>query len=491
MYSRPSAFGPPLSGREIYDPVGGHGMVTGANSEVEFELRYSPLDALNGFNWAYTPGYYHGESWLDIVFYPSASREYTVEEILNESYTVSRRYDNGRANILRNTASIAYGPTAWGGTFSAPYGGGQINQQAMQIDASINCLGVEKVQFTETDKFNIPSAQRNVVAGTKWVIQPKFETPMANFSDIGSRPLTASNDTMTLPLVASQSAARGMWHQFGTLEPDPTKGIFLEIGDIPSNWLKNHYNCASGAASAYNNYDADVEGYALARDMKSLVDLFGFEKTETSARLGELSDSQTIREAVVAIPYITEEISLGMATTQTDPLYTAGAYRQTRKKFITIPKERLEAAKKEEIGSKKGDSLIAAGASIRKQLQKMERYVLPPEFDFLTNTQIDPFVMYMFEFEYTFDRDDLNYIWQNIAPRNYKKMELQAQSVAHELMDTELLTEANLTSSETLRWMVFKVKQRSEVNYQDLVAAQAGQASNQRFLKDSCSHQEN
>ena len=65
--------------------------------------------------------------------------------------------------------------------------------------------------------------------------------------------------------------------------------------------------------------------------------------------------------------------------------------------------------------------MIAAGASIRKQLQKMERYVLPPEFDFLTNTQIDPFVMYMFEFEYTFDRDDLNYIWQNIARETIRK----------------------------------------------------------------------
>lgn len=481
MYSRPTAFGPPLSGRGILNSS--HGFMTGANSERDFELRYSPLDGLNGFNWAYTPGYYHGEAWFDIVFYPSASREYTVEEILNEAYTVSRRYDNGSSNVLRNTASIA-DITAWGGSFSSPYGGSQIDQHAMQIDASINCLGVEKVQFTETDKFNLPATQRNVVAGTKWVIQPKFETPMANFSDMGTRPLTASNDTMTLPLVASQSAARGMWHQFGTLEPDPNKGIFLEIGDIPANWLKNHYSTASGSATAYNNYDANVVGYDLANNMQSLVDLFGFEKTETSSRLGELADSQTIREAVVAIPYITEEISLGLSTTQQDSLYNEGAYRQGRKKFITIPKERLEAAKKEEIGSQKGDSFIAAGASIRKQLQKMERYILPPEFDFLTNPQIDPFVMYMFEFEYTFDKDDLNYIWQNIAPRNYKKMELQAQSVAHELMDTELLTEANLTASQALRWMVFKVKQKSEVTYQDLVVAQAAQASNQRFLSD-------
>ena len=31
--------------------------------------------------------------------------------------------------------------------------------------------------------------------------------------------------------------------------------------------------------------------------------------------------------------------------------------------------------------------------------------------------------MYFFEFEYELDKDDLSYIWQNIAPRNYKKDE--------------------------------------------------------------------
>ena len=162
----------------------------------------------------------------------------------------------------------------------------------------------------------------------------------------------------------------------------------------------------------------------------------------------------------------------------------AGTYRQSRKKLVSIPQERFEAAKKDQIGSLKGDSFIAAGSSIRKQLQKMQRYILPPEFDFLTNPSIDPFVMYMFEFEYTFDKDDLNYMWQNLAPRDYKKIDLQAQSVAHELMDTELLSERNLVGNDTLRWMVFKVKQRSTTKYQDLVAAQASQASNQRFLTD-------
>ena len=489
MYSRPTAFGPPLSGRPILNSS--YGFMTGANSEKEFEVRYSPMDALNGFNWAYTPPYYHGEAWIDLVFWPSSSREYSPEEVLNESLMNARRFDPGNSVILRNSASLAdfCSGCGHGGanlTYGAPYGGANINTNAMQLSASVNYLGIEKVQFTETDQFDNPESRRNVVAGTKWVIQPKFETPMANFSDMGTRPLTASNGTITFPLVASASTSRGMWHQFGILEPDPNKGIFLEIGDIPPNWLQNHYE-PRASSSIYNNYNTNTSeirstGASLYKEMRSLADLFGFEKENTSARLGELADSQTIREAIVAIPYLTNEIGDGLTNEALNN--AAGTYRQSRKKLVSIPQERFEAAKKDQIGSLKGDSFIAAGSSIRKQLQKMQRYILPPEFDFLTNPSIDPFVMYMFEFEYTFDKDDLNYMWQNLAPRDYKKIDLQAQSVAHELMDTELLSERNLVGNDTLRWMVFKVKQRSTTKYQDLVAAQASQASNQRFLTD-------
>ena len=55
----------------------------------------------------------------------------------------------------------------------------------------------------------------------------------------------------------------------------------------------------------------------------------------------------------------------------------------------------------------------------------MQRYVLPPQFDWLNNTDVEPITMYMFEFEYKFDKDDLNYIWQNLAPRDYKKTTFQ------------------------------------------------------------------
>ena len=111
----------------------------------------------------------------------------------------------------------------------------------------------------------------------------------------------------------------------------------------------------------------------------------------------------------------------------------------------------------------------------------MQRYVLPPQFDFVNNNSLAPIVMYIFEFEYKLDKDDLSYIWQNLAPRNYKKMELEEVCVSHKLINTELLNEDNIMDNENLRWMVFKVKQKSQVEYYDQVTPQLGANANAAF----------
>ena len=92
-------------------------------------------------------------------------------------------------------------------------------------------------------------------------------------------------------------------------------------------------------------------------------------------------------------------------------------------------------------------------------------------------------VMYIFEFSYTFDRDDLSYMWQNLAPRNYKQISFQSDSVTHTLANNELLSQKNLIDNPNLRWMVFKVKQKSQADYFDYVATQRGQASKDLFNK--------
>ena len=72
--------------------------------------------------------------------------------------------------------------------------------------------------------------------------------------------------------------------------------------------------------------------------------------------------------------------------------------------------------------------------------------------------------MYFFEFEYKLDKDDLSYIWQNLAPRNYKQISQVMQKSAHRLAENELLQPEDVIENKNLRWMVFKVKKRAAIN---------------------------
>jgi hypothetical protein len=469
MYSRPTAFGPEIGGRE-YELV---------SADYQEAFLSGTLDSLEGYNWAYTPPYYHGESWVDFIFRPDSTKAYSLEDILTETETVYWRVDPGQQTGSEDpTGTKAYRnqrlliddarreTTAGGGSPKYErqpiYGGSVINKNAMQLDSSLNLFGVERVQRRRKDKFGNTILDENELAGKRWVIQPKWETPMLNFANVKE-----DTGNITYPTTFSESVPRGIWHQFGEIPSSPNAGVFLEIGDIPSDWLKYHYDVIN-FSSSYNNNDPVGSGSTAYLDYQSLTDLFGFSRSQkkdsAKVRLGEIADKREVYEAVVAIPYIVEP---------SEP-YAGDKLRDVinRKKFISIPRQRFNASLKEREGSQDGDSLEAAGESIRKMVQKMKRYVLPPQFDFINFDEIDPIVMYFFEFKYEFDKDDLSYIWQNLAPRDYKKITLQEAKVTHDLMNTELLEEQNIIDNPNLRWMVFKVKQKATKDYYDLIPPQ-------------------
>ena len=452
MYSRPTAFGPGISGRPY-----------ASDATSSFVTASQPLDSIAGFNWAFTPPYYNGEAWLDIIFEPTVGTTYDLDKILSEAKTKYWRADAGiSASAAPGVSATSYTNTQIIPTFSGNLGtygdmiyeGKNINDNAMQLSASINPFGVELV-FKETQT-TTGKEITNESVGKKWVIQPKMETPMLNFNNLGIRPLTNADGNLTLPNYSSGSVPRGMWHQFGVVEPDENKGIFMEIGDIPKNWLKYHYEVRSNN-SIYNKNNASANGTGMFKEILPLTDIIKFSKNNTSKKLGQIKDNMTIKEAVVAVPYINNvECSDGSNLSFAN------------KKFFSIDKKLLS--------QKDG--------SIAELLTMMDDYVLPPQFDFKNNKAIEPMAMYLFEFNYTFDKDDLNYIWQNLAPRDYKKITKETSSTSHNLGDNELLSEEDL-KSENLRWMVFKVKQRSQVDYEDLVVSQAGQSTKQINKKTS------
>ena len=302
---------------------------------------------------------------------------------------------------------------------------------------------------------------------------------MLNFNDKGAHPISNAAGTLTLPVYASASVARGMWHQFGVIPNDQNTGVFMEIDTIPEEWIKNHYDVTTNPSAYNNNNPGDNrDSRGLYKRAKSLARLCGFDKTNSSKRLGELKEKMTIKEAVVAVPYVIEvldEFELAQVP-------ASSPQKRQRKKFVTIPQQRFDAALKESEGSPTGDSMRTAGASIRKLAKAVETYVFPPQFDFLNNPDISPMAMYVFEFSYEFDKDALSYIWQNLAPIDYKKLEFQAASIAHNLGNNEILNEQILLN-KNLRWMVFKVKQRAHQNYYELLPDQAGSSTDQIDFK--------
>lgn len=477
MYSRPTAFGPPMAA------LGGGALcLSGALYTTN-----TIYDSFSGHNPAYTPPYYDGESWCDLIFRPLPGVSYNLARIVSEATASYLRFDAGyqSGSMLTMTPSYGCGPrtpliytpdsfpnrsTAVDVTTPsqrpaiAPYSGVNINKNSMQVSASLRLFGIETVELTQTDKFGLKDFTRNTsTGGQRWVIQPRFETPMLNFNNTGTRPLTSSQ--LSLPTFASCSVPRGMWHQFGIIEPDQNKGIFMEIGDLPSNWLTyNHLIINTG--SVYNQFST-ANGAGLSFKVKSLCDLVGFDSGTSKKRLGQLKESIKVKEAIVAVPYVIQNSVDTLTKT------VKGEEAVPRKQFISIPRERFEASLEAAFGSAEGDSLDAAGASIRKQVEKMESYIMPPEFDFIQNTDLEPVAMYIFEFEHTFDQDDLSYIWQNLAPRK-NTMSVQHDSVGHELLTTELLSEENLSENESLRWMIFKVKQRGQEDYYNYLTTEAG-----------------
>ncbi len=426
-----------------------------------------------------------------MFFRPTSTKTYTLEDILTETEAVYWRADPGQIsgsipaslnNLFQKqrllidhgyvTASLILGQ-------QAPYGGSVINKNAMQLDSSLNLFGVERVPKKRKDKFGNTILDENELAGKRWVIQPKWETPMLNFANVkyDSQIPSSEDNNITYPTNFKESVPRGMWHQFGVIPTDSKTGIFLEIDDIPTDWLRFHYDVIN-FDSVYNNNDQLNSGSTAYKDIQSLTDLFGFQRSQkkdsAKVRLGEIADKREVYEAVVAIPYIVEaNEDYENAKTDDD---------KSRKKFISIPRQRFSAALKEREGSQDGDSLQAAGESIRKMVQKMKRYVLPPQFDFINFDEIDPIAMYFFEFKYEFDKDDLSYIWQNLAPRDYKKITFQEAKVAHDLMSNELLDEDNLMDNPNLRWMVFKVKQKAKKDYYDLIPPQVKAARQTTIL---------
>ena len=326
-----------------------------------------------------------------------------------------------------------------------------INYNAMQLDSSVNIFGkgtVRKVYDQEREQVSEVASADTVRGKTRWIIQPKFETPILNFKKYEN----LTENSGTLPLYASESVPRGMWHQYGDIPEDPSVGVFLQVDDIPTSWLRGAL-----CMSAVN-----------VKKVSSLADLIGFSKEPV--RLGEVASQKEISECVVAVPFIEQDAT---------------------RKFFSIPRADVDscinASKREIDGNFPAGGPAKTGDTVYRMVKKMQKYVFPPSMDFVKYEEIEPFAMYVFEFKHTLSKQDLADIWQNLPPTIGTQMEEVESSISHELLAAELLGGGAVVKNNVLdenaegkgipsniQWMIFKVKKRAKTNYFDKIVAKKG-----------------
>ena len=122
---------------------------------------------------------------------------------------------------------------------------------------------------------------------------------------------------------------------------------------------------------------------------------------------------------------------------------------------------------------------------IQSMVSKMMEYVIPPTLNFLKyngdftgDKLINPFLMYFFEFKCELNKQDIANIWQNLPPdialntynRNQRDGIRDEATVTHTIDNNhplgKIIRDGEL---ETVQWMIFKVKQRAEVDYFDKI----------------------
>ncbi len=375
----------------------------------------------------HTPPYFYGTSRARIGFKPDKVRDmasgesskFTLEEVLsNAKVETIYQNENERAKTLQEDS--------YRNNFAAG-----ISQ--MQLSSSVNLFGqvtLKEVQYgTEKNSdgtFKAEKATTPVVQGTNdaWVIETKFECPSINMAHMDTASLGAG-----IGDGKEKYHTRGIWKGYGVI-PSGSEGLFLQLKE------------------SYPQVTNDIGGTVSGELTGSLIDVCGFKASKE--RIGEMRSKKTISEAIVAVP-IDEKGNF----------YTIDS--------AMFEKQRLnyETSNKALMAGDFGVESDIGETSITQMIEKMKKFSLPPQMDFLNNPNVDPFVMYIFDFTHTLDKQDLADIWQNLMPKISMTAERGTSAIEHEIgVNYEFFGQYKKGQlPDNIRWMVFKVKQKARNNY--------------------------
>ena len=335
---------------------------------------------------------------------------------------------------------------------------------AMNIEASL-----------DLDNYILDSSVDDPSKGRyRWVIQTKWETPIMDFKGVTSSVLNLSNNqvesvTSSPWKTRSQNdyyninnnvtylpSSRGIWHQLGTI--------------IPEN--------------SVDGYFLSVTGPQETSTIKDLSKILGFssrssgpEDRSAEVKLGQLAETKELCEAVVAIPYYLDE---------NDEVKLLEPYNSSPVSKGSGTVEATASQSRQEYSSSRTRSALA------RQMRLMDKYVLPPQFDFVRNRKVKPHVQYIFEFKMNLHEQDLADIWQNLYPENSIEAaktrrsstfaESEQLSTDHEFVATNInpmnpsfFKNSEFFKTEKIRWIVFKAKYRGFNDFSELKRQSAAQ----------------
>jgi len=361
----------------------------------------------------YTPPYFYENSIARLVYVPAeGTKKPTVDDILS----------NVKVHSFYTGSSAALGMSDWASNCK------------MTITASLNLFGKSRYKQVKFDPQNVdpqgnfePTSLDDTsdAAFSAWSIGTKFECPALNFSAS-----TSWHDA---------SKGRGLWGGYGTI-PTEDAGVYIDLQESFPDLL------STGASETTG----------------SLIELCGFKAA--SKRVGRVAPVKEISEAVIAIPFVYKKPPTGFATTI--------KYPNTERRFFKVQLPKFHKAQKElNEGTLPAD---ATSPSIANMIAKLGNYNMPPRYDFLTfplqkkqvnlnPTGLNPFVVYVFEFNHTLSQQDLSDIWQGLMPTISNVAEEDEVVVSHKNDKNEFFHGKPLPKDT--RWMLFKVKRKAEKSY--------------------------
>ena len=361
----------------------------------------------------YTPPYFYGESLARISFTPDSSKKYTLDDILASA---SVEYLN--ADLLADSAATAKAYTNRMSLDSSV----NLFEKLVKSDLAITTNDLNLANLAQTVDFDSSNLTQTLGGDTTFEISPATSTSENSAWRISPKFECPTLNFYNQP--SEQYYSRGMWGGLGEI-PSGSEGVFLRVQESFTG--------------------------SFAATTGSLIDQLGFDIT--SYRVGEIANKTVIKEAIVAIPFLERERKNNEEAELTNI---------DNRNFFKIDKDLINAQLRE-----------GKDTTLTRMHHKMKDYVIPPNYNFAKYGDIDPFVMYIFEFDMEFDKQDLAYMWQGVMPDPSLNgnEEFESVTIKHKTGKDEFYHGKQIPTD--IRWLVFKVKQKAKKDYEKVVKLQA------------------